>query len=664
MTITIRIQYKGDAARKLATDESSPSSSDPPKYVEQMERALSHFSIPPPQESRAVWKSGFVLCNWNTSRDSRLFDIIFRGATRAQSIACKGTLESLSISFIHLFENSKPIWLNYKGRNNSTNSLTAQSSTDTLVDNSSSFERKTFAPHHRNGRRSPAPDPSFSGDSILSRTSTASSVPFFSSERSSRSQYRRLSAQDAVNTPTSAERSFIVEELTQPASAGSAPHTEDTLRRLSESQTLLALLSKASVKPEATPSVKEEILSPTPSHLPISSRVSQASHTGARSHNDSISPAQWNFDLGRSFQKEDGYQETSNSATLNMLPTDEPVYSRTRRYELEDSRVPPADVPTRFPMRRRSASPGSRTLSAGEFDDTNRRPQIDRGMHTHRLSLGERRYHERNDSKRQFSNQDDRPAINGSPWPSKRPLSPASGQDYFPSTKRHHPVSSIAAEAAASRRLAVYKKPYNPVDVARRTASPVPSRAWGSKLRGRTPPDAATSEPPANVFSKQEQEALETPAASRPVQVNTLNRELWDVRRQITALKAREDTIAKELAVLEAPQLPDPDEKPALPSLEERVRSMEHQLQSLRERLQREKERRQLVEESCENERRRRKLAEDILDDTRRETSAPNVLPAMMDAFEKIAQLTGDALNKDQEQASCHNAAHATQRAG
>ena len=65
---------------------------------------------------------------------------------------------------------------------------------------------------------------------------------------------------------------------------------------------------------------------------------------------------------------------------------------------------------------------------------------------------------------------------------------------------------------------------------------------------------------------------------------------------------------------------------------------------ALRDRLQRETARRQLVEEACENERRRRKLAEDILDDTRRETSAPVMLPAMMDAFEKIAQLTGDAL--------------------
>lgn len=54
--------------------------------------------------------------------------------------------------------------------------------------------------------------------------------------------------------------------------------------------------------------------------------------------------------------------------------------------------------------------------------------------------------------------------------------------------------------------------------------------------------------------------------------------------------------------------------------------------------------RRQLVEEACENERRRRKHAEDLLDDARRESTAPAVVPAMMDAFERIAQLTGEAL--------------------
>jgi hypothetical protein len=70
MTITIRIQYKGDAARKLALEEGNTAPSDPPKYVEELDRALSHFSIPPPHSSRAIWKSGFVLCNWEITRDS------------------------------------------------------------------------------------------------------------------------------------------------------------------------------------------------------------------------------------------------------------------------------------------------------------------------------------------------------------------------------------------------------------------------------------------------------------------------------------------------------------------------------------------------------------------------------------------------------------------
>ena len=64
----------------------------------------------------------------------------------------------------------------------------------------------------------------------------------------------------------------------------------------------------------------------------------------------------------------------------------------------------------------------------------------------------------------------------------------------------------------------------------------------------------------------------------------------------------------------------------------------------LRERLEQETTLRKLTEESCDTERRRRKYAEGMLDDARREYSKPLVVPAMMDAFEKIAQMTGEAL--------------------
>jgi hypothetical protein len=67
MTVTVRIQYKGEGARKLAADENGNNM----RYVDDMTRALSMFSIPtPPDNSRAIWKSGFVLCNYNTSRDT------------------------------------------------------------------------------------------------------------------------------------------------------------------------------------------------------------------------------------------------------------------------------------------------------------------------------------------------------------------------------------------------------------------------------------------------------------------------------------------------------------------------------------------------------------------------------------------------------------------
>lgn len=157
-------------------------------------------------------------------------------------------------------------------------------------------------------------------------------------------------------------------------------------------------------------------------------------------------------------------------------------------------------------------------------------------------------------------------------------------------------------------------------------------------------------------------------------QTIALNRELWDTRRQITALKARENNIIDELRQIRAPELPQNVILPKSNTPEEKMRSMEAEivckcpiycpltyavnpflivlillLAALHERLQKESVCRKLVEESCESERRRRKHAEDMLDDARRESQTPLVLPAMMDAFQKIARLTGDALTSTEE---------------
>ena len=197
---------------------------------------------------------------------------------------------------------------------------------------------------------------------------------------------------------------------------------------------------------------------------------------------------------------------------------------------------------------------------------------------------------------------------------------------------------------------------------------------------------------PTRPSSANVENAAEDPG-TRNQRITTLNRELWDVRRQITALKAREDTIMNELKSMRAPELVEstvvPQQKAPV-AYEERIKQLETEVNStcacggraavaatqrsglrwlrrrdrsarrgsllqtrvltvlgvvaLRMRLQSETVRRQLVEESCENERRRRKHAEDLLDDARRESGAPLVVPAMMNAFERIAQLTGEAL--------------------
>ncbi|KAI0090647.1 hypothetical protein BDY19DRAFT_724568 [Irpex rosettiformis] len=693
MTITIRIQYKGEAARKLATEEGNEAPTDPPRYMEQMERALSHFSIPPPHNSRAIWKSGFVLCNWNITRESSLYDIIFRGATRAQSIACKGTLENLSISFIHLFENNKPIWLNYKGRNNSTNSLTAESSTDTLADQSVSFERKKYSSYnHKYGPRS-ADEPSFSSDSLLSRTSTAATIP--TSDSFVRSGSRRSSFQGGTDTTPYAERFYTASEAVRPVSPGTAPDTEDTLRRLAGSQTLLALLGQAPVNNDTLPVVKNEVLSPTPLHArpPSAPRVMHRSHSKGHSINDSAFPTRTLSNLDRSLTKPAPFQDNSDRTPQIWTSRDDRSYSRFNRYDRYDTRGPFAGATQKVPQQRRSASPISRGLSSnagGDISVKRFRPDREgpeRGFNDLPFTREQEPEQTGNTFKRHTYN-GDKAAMNESSWSTglKRPLSPATArydQTSAPHTKRFHPVSSVAAEAAAARRPYVYKRQYNPAAMARRSASPMSSQSWVSNSRPAVHEQPGTKSPEPIAPAA----AVETSNGSAPGQerINTLNRELWDVRRQLTALKAREDCISKELQVLRAPVSADPAGMPGTNGLtpEERVKTMELEMNctlltldgflpshlgtdkhglawivnlldfshcvALRERLEREKERRLLVEEACENERKRRKLAEDILDDTRRETNKPIMLPAMMDAFEKIAQLTGDALNKDEE---------------
>lgn len=65
----------------------------------------------------------------------------------------------------------------------------------------------------------------------------------------------------------------------------------------------------------------------------------------------------------------------------------------------------------------------------------------------------------------------------------------------------------------------------------------------------------------------------------------------------------------------------------------------------LRAELRRESAARRRAEDDLQDERRKRVQAEDVLDDMRREYSAPFIVPALVDVFTKLAQLTGNTLD-------------------
>ncbi|KAH9945532.1 hypothetical protein B0H21DRAFT_433027 [Amylocystis lapponica] len=156
-------------------------------------------------------------------------------------------------------------------------------------------------------------------------------------------------------------------------------------------------------------------------------------------------------------------------------------------------------------------------------------------------------------------------------------------------------------------------------------------------------PPTAASTTPASAFSS----SSGAPSASTRTGTGTLappstsngaalavTRDLWDVRRQLTALRAREATLAAELKKLGA-KITAADE-PSVPT--------QHEVLALRAQVRRGAAARNVAEAALLDERRRRVRAESTLDDVRSERAAPFVVPALMDAFTKLAQLTGDAL--------------------
>lgn len=181
-----------------------------------------------------------------------------------------------------------------------------------------------------------------------------------------------------------------------------------------------------------------------------------------------------------------------------------------------------------------------------------------------------------------------------SPWKGhKRPLSPGSsrhGRSISPPFKRrvgesglngssvegYDPRNWKYSSASASAKVDTENRP-------RKSSSPVGSRSWAPPSRQGASAEHTPSIPAqGGVTPSTNGQSVGTPTGgARQPQSHALNRELWDIRRQVTALKAREDAIVHELQVIHAPVgvLPEPSASSKQLSLEERLKSMEVEIQ-------------------------------------------------------------------------------------
>ncbi|KAI0360741.1 hypothetical protein OH77DRAFT_1493150 [Trametes cingulata] len=124
-------------------------------------------------------------------------------------------------------------------------------------------------------------------------------------------------------------------------------------------------------------------------------------------------------------------------------------------------------------------------------------------------------------------------------------------------------------------------------------------------------------------------------------------RELWDIRREITALQARGRNVAADLRAA-GQQIPLGPEDATPPSMAGgqsgggvellKMRELEAEVIALRQQLTSETNARKLAEATLRAERALRTEVEDV----KRECREPFVVPALFDAFMKIGQMTGD----------------------
>ncbi|KAF9807121.1 hypothetical protein IEO21_08374 [Rhodonia placenta] len=374
--------------------------------------------------------------------------------------------------------------------------------------------------------------------------------------------------------------------------------TMQAVQQLSQSSAVLSLLQKMKVEntvpeppPLEIPQARNVVQntynhSPNPAFRPSSDEFvpQTASHMQRE-------PSQQSAPAPPTAPRSSAYRKYEQARTLNQSSSDRVVESSSQYRQMHD--MPPS---------------GPRALSR-RLQDSSFDSDVSRGGYRHRESGTDKE-----SARAAYRHQEGRPQQSGTASPSiSRPKANTPPQS-----------NSSYTRPAPQRRVS------NPTDV-------FASNAPLANIP-RAPSRGAAASPAPTSASL----ARSRPGAVHP-DSHALNRELWDVRRQLTALHAREEAIAQKLRQLGA--LPQSDASvPSAKELPRELGALEDELIATRAQLQRESEARQVAEATLEGERLRRVYTEGVLDDARRECTKPFIVPSLLDAFKQLAQLTEDAL--------------------
>ncbi|CDO73356.1 hypothetical protein BN946_scf185008.g119 [Trametes cinnabarina] len=205
-------------------------------------------------------------------------------------------------------------------------------------------------------------------------------------------------------------------------------------------------------------------------------------------------------------------------------------------------------------------------------------------------------------------------------------------------------VKSASAQAVLQNRPPSHDQ-YHPAN-SKAAMAPSPSLASTSHLSSLPPPSLLAPSHTSSPSTAAPQ--IGGSSTSTAPRVPTL-RELWDIRREITALQARGRNTAAELRAA-GQQIPLGPEDATPPSMTGgnagggadllKMRELEAEILSLRKQLTQETNARKLAEATLRAERALRTEMEDV----KRECRQPFVVPALFDAFMQIGQMTGDVL--------------------